>query len=351
MLFRIQILIALCLCSLSSEACTTFCFRDKDHLIFAKNFDFYMGDGHLIINKRSVTKTSFPIPGEPPIRWTSKYGSITFNQLGREFPYGGMNEKGLVVEQMYLADAGYPGSDTRAGLAELQWIQYQLDNSATVDEVLATDAILRISKYSAPIHFLICDARGNVASFEYIKGKLVVRKNADLTVCALTNDTYDLSMDYYQTVKDAQAPKGQTSFERFARIGKMMEHFDSKRPVDYAFDMLSSTAQTDLTYWSIVYDVKNLAVYVQTQNNPARRRLDLDTFDFACSSTVVYADIESPSIKIGDFKPYSSAANASIIKQSFEILSTKPLFANLIPKEEEQRAVANYPEATQCAQP
>jgi choloylglycine hydrolase len=30
------------------------------------------------------------------ISWISKYGSITFNQYGREFPTGGMNEKGLV---------------------------------------------------------------------------------------------------------------------------------------------------------------------------------------------------------------------------------------------------------------
>jgi choloylglycine hydrolase len=26
--------------------------------------------------------------------WTSRYGSITFNQYGREFPSGGINEKG-----------------------------------------------------------------------------------------------------------------------------------------------------------------------------------------------------------------------------------------------------------------
>ena len=33
-----------------------------------------------------------------PASWVSKYGSVTFNQYGRELPTGGMNEAGLVVE-------------------------------------------------------------------------------------------------------------------------------------------------------------------------------------------------------------------------------------------------------------
>lgn len=33
---------------------------------------------------------------------TSKYGSITFNQYRKEFPIGGMNEKGLVIEALWL---------------------------------------------------------------------------------------------------------------------------------------------------------------------------------------------------------------------------------------------------------
>jgi Penicillin V acylase and related amidases len=50
-------------------------------------------------------------PPEKPIEWISKYGSITFNQSGREFPHGGINEKGLVIEQMWLDEAAYPEMD------------------------------------------------------------------------------------------------------------------------------------------------------------------------------------------------------------------------------------------------
>lgn len=333
-----------------TEACTTFCFRDKDHLIFAKNFDFYVGDGHIVVNKRSVTKTSFPLPGERPISWTSKYGSVTFNQLGREFPFGGMNEKGLVVEQMYLADAGYPDADGRAGVAELQWLQYQLDNAATVDEVLATDKILRISKYSAPIHFLICDAKGNVASFEYVDGKTVVRKNAELSVCALTNDTYNLALGNYQNAQQkAEDQLTTSSYDRFAKTGMMLNRFESGRAIDYSFDMLRAVAQPDGTRWSIVYDVKRMTIYIQTEKNPMRRSIRVGDFNFACSAPVMFVDVDAPVRDVKDFRVYDPRENASMVMRIFDILSHQSLFANLVPNQEEREAVANYPGTTTCS--
>ena len=100
---------------------------------------------------------------EKPFTWISRYGSISFNQNGREFPYGGMNQAGLVIEQMMHEneDAKYPALDDRFGLAELQWIQYQLDVSASVADVIASDRTVRISFTSvAPLHFLAADAGG-----------------------------------------------------------------------------------------------------------------------------------------------------------------------------------------------
>ncbi|GAG92346.1 unnamed protein product, partial [marine sediment metagenome] len=133
--------------------CTTFCIKDNKNIIFGRNFDFSTGFGYVIINKRNVTKTALVFPPEKPITWTSKYGSITFNQMGRELPYGGINEAGLVIEQMWLDKTKYPESDNRYGLSELQWIQYQLDNSTTINDVIASDRLVRVSFQSyAPIH-------------------------------------------------------------------------------------------------------------------------------------------------------------------------------------------------------
>ena len=85
-------------------ACTTFCSREP--LLFGKNYDWSLGEGLLIVNKREVQKEA--LTEDRPARWTSRFGSVTFNQYGREFPNGGMNERGLVVELMWLDETEYP---------------------------------------------------------------------------------------------------------------------------------------------------------------------------------------------------------------------------------------------------
>ncbi|MBC6948247.1 linear amide C-N hydrolase, partial [candidate division KSB1 bacterium] len=113
----------------TAQACTTFClFHGKD-LIFGRNYDFPIGYGHVIINKRGVMRTATANEGEVAAQWTSKYGSLTFNQFGRDLPTGGMNETGLIVELSQLDATRYPSADARPVLGSLEWIQYQLDNA------------------------------------------------------------------------------------------------------------------------------------------------------------------------------------------------------------------------------
>ena len=183
--------------------CTTFSFSNhKGEVVFGRNFDFPVGMGHIAINNKNVYKTAFIRPPEKAISWTSTYGSITFNQCGKEFPYGGMNEAGLVIEQMWLQEAAYPEADKRFGLSELQWIQYQLDNSATVEQVVNSDSLVRISYTAiAPLHFLIADASGNVATIEYIEGKMIVHQGKNLPYQVLANCTYQNSLSYKRNIE------------------------------------------------------------------------------------------------------------------------------------------------------
>ena len=107
--------------------CTTFVINKDNQIVFGRNFDWMAGNGMIMINQRNVAKAAFIFPPEKPARWVSKYGSVTFNQVGREMPYGGMNETGLVVENMYLRTSIYPPVDERPAVSEVQWIQYMLD--------------------------------------------------------------------------------------------------------------------------------------------------------------------------------------------------------------------------------
>ena len=95
----------------SSRACTTFVLKNDSQIVYGRNFDFNIGNGFIVNNQRGISKYAFVGSEENLMTWESKYGSITFNQFGKEFPYGGMNEKGLVIAQMYLSQTMNPQFD------------------------------------------------------------------------------------------------------------------------------------------------------------------------------------------------------------------------------------------------
>ena len=99
------LILAILTLSKSIIACTTFFINTTTQKVFGRNYDWMIGTGQLIENKRGLIKKSMVKTGESSISWTSKFGSITFNQFGKEFPLGGMNEKGLVVEVLWLEEA------------------------------------------------------------------------------------------------------------------------------------------------------------------------------------------------------------------------------------------------------
>src|SRR5215470_5207291 len=100
--YSLSLLVASSLLSAPVSACTTFCLKNKGEMLFGRNYDYMFGDGMIMVNKRGVVKVSTSEAPEKPAQWTSKYGSVTFNQYGRENPMGGMNEAGLVIELMWL---------------------------------------------------------------------------------------------------------------------------------------------------------------------------------------------------------------------------------------------------------
>ena len=334
--------------------CTTFCIKDNKNIIFGRNLDFSTGFGYVIINKRNVTKTALVFPPENPITWTSKYGSITFNQMGRELPYGGMNEAGLVIDQMWLDTTKYPEPDNRYGLTELQWVQYQLDNSATIDEVIASDRFVRISFQSfAPIHFLLCDQQGDMATIEYIDGEFVYHKGKDLPITVLSNSTYEESVNFTKKFIEFGGndtiPKTNKSLDRFALAASMVKKFEESKPediIDYSFEILDTVSQGEATYWSIVYDIANMKIHYKTYGNRETRVISLEDFNFSCELPVLITDIENNIDSIEkDFIDYSTELNKELIENTFSHVE----FLKNIPPEVRD-GIARYPESLICNQ-
>ena len=133
----------------------------------------------------------------------------------------GVNQAGLVVAEMWLDGTSYPAADSRPPIGELPWMQYQLDNCATVEEVIRTDAIVRISPGSTPLHFLVADRTGDAAVIEFLSGSIVVHRGDALPVRVLTNNTYDDSLanlrQYVGFGGNTPIPSSSGSLSRFAR--------------------------------------------------------------------------------------------------------------------------------------
>ena len=271
----------------TSSACTTFFINKNGQLVFGRNYDWSTGAGMVCTNLRGLQKTSMKADDGKTISWVSEYGSITFNQYGKEFPNGGMNENGLVVEVMWLDGSKYPEPDNRSAIGVLQWIQYQLDRSANVDAVIATDKIVRISSKAPPLHYLVADARGNVATIEFLNGKMVVHKGKELPFPVLTNSTYDNSIQQTKGANDTRS-FNDNSIDRFAKACSMVQKFQLQNintpVVDYAFSILDKVSQGKYTKWSIVYDITNKKISFRTDNFTNIKIISFSSFDFSCSS-------------------------------------------------------------------
>jgi choloylglycine hydrolase len=320
---------ALCFLILSSlfavdvSACTTFCLKRGDEVLFGKNYDWMIGDGLVFVNKRGVIKTA--TGGTNSARWTSRYGSVTFNQYGRENPSGGMNEAGLVVELMWLDDTTYPAADARPAVDTLEWIQYQLDSFATVEEVIKANENVRISSL-VKLHYLVNDRSGNSASIEFLGGKLVAHTGEKMPVSALANDTYEKSWTYAKSIESfggtKKLPQSAASLDRFTRAALKVKEFEktaAKNPVEYAFAVLDDVAQKGYTQWSIVYDQKAGKIYFRTLASREIKSIDTKSFDYSCGSAVKIIDVNTNKggDVTGSFADYTSKANRDLIDRSF----------------------------------
>ncbi len=303
----ITILFAIILPITQTFSCTTFVLKNKETLLFGRNLDWVSDNGLVVINKQNTKKTALVFPPEIPATWTSKYGSITFNQFGKEFPFGGINEKGLVIEIM-RSKAEYPTPDDRPALNELQWIQYQLDNSASLTDVLAHDKLIRIRAVKQELHFLVCDKNGNSAILEFRNGTLKVFKGDDLPLPILANSYYPNDLEKYNENISC----------RFTTVAKSLNTYKSSQgnPIDYSFKILNDVALDGS--WSIIYDIKNMTIHFKSASHKTVKIIDVNSFDFSCSQDVKTLPINTTySDKVNaHFSVYSHEINTKIMKDA-----------------------------------
>jgi choloylglycine hydrolase len=286
-----------------SRACSVFSLSTERAVVYGQNLDWHTPfPGQVVVNKRGIGKMILPWKGSWPapadsgvVTWVSRYGSVTFTCYGRDFIEGGMNEAGLMIDETNLT-AIYPPDDARPGVSCPQWMQYQLDNFAGVDEVLEHIDDLRPD--GEGWHYLIADSSGACAVVEYLSGQPTIYTGNDIEICALTNTTYGQALTHIPLDAafggEIDIAAGSDSYGRFVRMAALLRDYVPERDgsaYDYAFHILEEVS-CDETLRSVVYDSGLRRVLWTSQDNTSVRWLDLRTLDLSGDTPTQVLDVE-----------------------------------------------------------
>ncbi len=326
---------ALLLTDASSYACSSFMLKSKNGQIYGHNLEIGgQMPGMIFINKSDTQKKGFTwklltsadkLP-ENNLTWVSKYGSVTFNAFGREFPDGGMNEKGLYIWEM----TGKSSFDTVANRPRLfmsQWMQYQLDNYHSVNEVLQNLSAVGLDGWNW--HFFVADKQGKAASIEFIDGMAYVNAENNLPIPLMGNGRYTDDLSF---IKEFKGFGGQIELDLtdpnlpgFVKAAKLISDYnDNENIVDYGFGILGHLSSNPK--WSVIFDVVNMKVYFKTAAHKNIKYFSLKSFDFTSATTVKTLDIQNADLD-GDVTPhfsdFSQADNEALIRAVIQKVLSK----------------------------
>jgi len=272
--------------------------------------------------------------GKNPLRWTSKYGSmiISMYDIGTN---DGMNEKGLIVNTLYLAESEYgdPAKRGKPTISVCAWAQYFLDNYATVKEAVEAmkDDPFTVTTLTFPNgrkalgHLSISDPTGDSAILEYLEGKLVIHHGPQYKV--MTNSpTYDQQLalnDYWDLIGGNKFLPGTISpADRFVRLSyvlKVSEKYkDPKLALASVFSQIRAISvplslsdpdkpNVSMTLWRSIMDHSEKMYYFETALMPTVTWVDLKKVDFRKGSGARKIQIDAKTDLSGEvskeFKP------------------------------------------------
>ncbi len=296
-----------------ASPCSSFAIAQQSEVLLAKNFDWHFGGGYLIKNPRGVARRALPLFGGEPAGWTSVHGSLTFTQYGMGLPYGGINERGLAIEMLWLDETVYPSSAAQT-IGELEWIQYQLDNRATVAEVVARVDEFSIRPVGGKIHYILADALGDRALVEFVDGAARVQRGGEKPLVC-TNDTHKLSELAFEKLRSSKL-EGTSSRVRYARLRLDLERSTGPASVDRGFAALASVAEHGARYrtqWSTIYEVRKRRVHVKPDKAKRVVTLDAGALDYAPGSGTTFQNLFGKELGDSRFAPFTLSANRELL--------------------------------------
>lgn len=323
-----------------SQGCTAFCFSKENHAILAKNLDWPVDAGMILVNRSGVQKSSFSMT-ERAVTWTSLYSSISFNQFGIESPLGGMNEMGLVVEELNMPAIETSFDTSRLSLNEFQVVQYMLDNFKSVEEVEVAMDHFQTAPVLLSLHYLVMDREGRSLIMEFDGSQFNFYYSSETGFPILSNNLYLESIRYLKNFQgfggDLEVHHRPGSNERFVSVANMLSECDKAAPVKSSFAILDTVSQMD-TRWSIVYDASKLTIHLRFHNCAGIKEISLKQLLAMEGHSILGADVADCKLQVPhSFSSITSEENRDMINsvvtqlsQEMDLNSRKELFDNLI---------------------
>jgi len=286
--------------------CSAIVLKSGNQIFLAKNFDWTFREGIIIKNLRGTTKAAYFTHTDEQATWTSRFGSISFNQNGKDMPYGGMNEKGLVVEMLWLELTKYNISEEKKYVNELEWIQYQLDNFETVQQVIDHLSDLKIYPIKGKIHYIVTDSNGQSVIIEYLNGKPTTYKK-EANICqAITNNSVFHSEPYKNQIKGIRKNNTASTY-RYYQLEQEISNINNQSELNEtkAFNILKRVTipKGDFkTMWSIVYNINQRSVSFFTDTHTEVKTISISDLDFS-------RDLAYLTLNQNEFKELGRALN------------------------------------------
>ena len=241
--------------------CTCISILDPiNNSLFGRNFDWYDG-GKLVL-------ITHPEDGYKSISMVDLYSLEHYSDiyldemLASEFwrlafsPFDGMNEWGVAVG--CLVSHGMTTSDDPAkyNLESLEFMRLVLDYAQNVSEVIDLWEEFDMDYGIGPdVHYMVADAQGNSAIFEWINGEMEVITNTQPWQ-VVTNFRI-----YNATEQD------QLNCWRFSEVNETLNDVGDSISSSQLMNLLAEVSQVGSTRWSNVYDLFHLKFYINIDRN------------------------------------------------------------------------------------
>ena len=296
-----------------ADACTRFTYDGLNNtVITGRSMDWYDNLSTDLWAFPAGIQRSGNAADKNGVKWVSKYGSVITSSY-KIAASDGMNTAGLDVNLLYLSGSNYGTVQSgKKNLSIFNWVQYMLDNYATVNEAVKDFGSgklnllvpAEINGHKMDLHLSITDTSGDNAIFEYINGKLVVHHSKQYTV--MTNEPpfdQQLALNaYWQRMDGKFLPGTEEPDDRFVRtsyyVNRAQKTTDNQQDVATVFSIIRNASvpfqqvkdpsRPNLapTLWRSVADLNNKVYYFEEANKPNVFWVDLDKLDLKSGAPI-----------------------------------------------------------------